>query len=87
MTSRVDNKNTTGIGSSAMDHPQMQMQPHYVGDLSKTSRTLGADEVDHQFYKMGNTVIRRAPRVHKRNKVKQIPYYEKKHKLGQRVSF
>jgi hypothetical protein len=67
------------------------MQPHYLGDLSKTSRTLGGpDEGDHQYLKKSGaigTVIRRAPRIHKRNKIRTIPYYEKKHKLGQRVSY
>ena len=88
MTSRIENKNITGLGPS--DH-QLQMQPNYLGELSKTSRTLGGpDEGDQQYLKQSGaigTVIRRAPRIHKRNKIRTIPYYEKKHKLGQRVSY
>ena len=68
------------------------MQPHYLGELSKTSRTLAAEDVDQYNTRIndsigpGSTVIRRVPKVHKRNKKKIIPYYERKHKIGQRVS-
>ena len=68
------------------------MQPHYLGELSKTSRTLGAEDIDGYPSRIndsigpGSTVIRRVPKVHRRNKKKMIPYYERKHKLGQRVS-
>jgi len=52
-------------------------------DLSKTSRTLGAeDSVDQgksQIRKGAMTnasaVIRRAPRIHRRNRVRKISYY------------
>jgi len=66
------------------------MQPHYLGELSKTSRTLGAEDIDGYPSRIndsigpGSTVIRRVPKVHRRNKKKMIPYYERKHKLGQR---
>jgi len=68
------------------------MQPHY-GDLSKTSRTV-ADE-DHFMSNKSpsptkqaiNAVIRRPHKVHKRNKTRKIAYFQRKHKLGQRVSY
>ena len=48
MTSKFESKNITGLGSSGIaDHHGVQMQPHYLGDLSKTSRTLGAEEGDY----------------------------------------
>jgi len=67
------------------------MQPHYLGELSKTSRTLGAEEQEalaqnvHYRNTAGgnvvhtiptnNSVIRRAPRIHRRNRIRRIPYY------------
>ncbi len=98
MTSRVskiDGKNITGINSGGMaDNHQIVMQPHYLGDLSKTSRTLGAEEnesLGQNFRNNGhtiptnNSVIRRAPRIHRRNRVRRIPYYQRMRKVGQRV--
>ena len=34
-----------------------------------------------------NAVIRRPHKVHRRNKTKKIAYFQRKHRLGQRVSY
>jgi hypothetical protein len=66
----------------------------------KTSRTLGQEENDvsgtqvnmkspGQMISVGkvqNSVIKRAPRIHRRNRVRRIPYYLRKPKEIQRVS-
>lgn len=65
------------------------MQPHYLGELSKTSRTLANEEdqvMSSPTKQAINAVIRRPQKIHRRNKIRKIPYYLKKHRLGQRVS-
>lgn len=84
-------------GAHLMHHNQVIMQPNYNSELSKTSRTLAADdgaELQNQYIRGAggpiigakNSVIRRVPRIHRRNRARRIPYYERKHRVGQRVS-
>jgi|TARA_B110000305_G_C19384604_1_gene611509 hypothetical protein len=94
----MTSKNITGgvMGTSGMgyggDHGNMQ--PHYLGELSKTSRTLGADDLDNQVSMIrsnhgqmrSSQAARKVQRVHRRVKVRVIPYFQRKHRLGQRVS-
>ena len=88
----MTSKNQMGFGSSHIGDPgQMNMQPNYLVDLSKTSRTLAAED-SVEFNKTGNrkvanisgasAVIRRAPRIHRRNRERRIAYYQRKHKVG-----
>ena len=61
------------------------MQPQYLQDASKTSRTLGMQEEIAEASRIkaakqmanynNNSVIRKPPRIHRRNKGKKIPYY------------
>ena len=51
------------------------MQSNYIGDQSKTSRTLGADDNPDLLYVKNSgkgvnptAVFRQAPKVHRRNK-------------------
>lgn len=80
---------TSGMGYGG-DHGNMQ--PHYLGELSKTSRTLGADDLDNQVSMIrsnhgqmrSSQAARKVQRVHRRVKVRVIPYFQRKHRLGQR---
>lgn len=83
----MTSKNITGgvMGNSGMgyggDHGTMQ--PHYLGELSKTSRTLGADDLDNQVSMIrsnhgqirSSQAARKVQRVHRRVKVRVIPYF------------
>lgn len=88
---------------------QVMMQPQYLQDISKTSRTLGMLE-EQQFNETvggspnkiqvrnavptgtnkggqgyANSVIRKPPRIHRRNKGKRLaPYFQRKHRIAQR---
>lgn len=66
-----------------------RMQPQYLGEISKTSRTMANEDEDvaTATKKAVSAVLRKPHKVHKRNKKRRIPYFLKKHKLGQRVSF
>jgi hypothetical protein len=84
-------------GAHLMHHNQVIMQPNYNSELSKTSRTLAAEdgaELQNQYIRGAggpiinakNSGIRRVPRIHRRSRARKIPYYERKHRAGQRVS-
>jgi len=75
------------------------MQPNYNNDYTKqTSRTLAQDDAEPiaplAQYRVDvvnnentkNSVIRRAPKIHKRNRARKVPYYLLKKKENQRVS-
>ena len=74
----------------------MVMQPQYIQDVSKTSRTLGMQEEtvnvrraqgggsNNQGSTHNNSVIRRPPRIHRRNRGRRIPYFQKKKRTAQR---
>jgi len=89
---------------------QVMMQPQYLQDISKTSRTLGMLEEQQFNETVGgsankiqvrnavptgtagkggqaytNSVIRKPPRIHRRNKGKRLaPYFQRKHRIAQR---
>jgi len=86
----MTSKNLTGFGSSHLTDQHIGMQPHYLVDLSKTSRTLAVED-SIELNKAGqrkpnvsgaSAVIRRAPKIHRRNKMRKIAYYQRNHKVG-----
>ena len=99
--SKTDNRPNPGApGGINHLNDHIIMQPHYIGENSKTSRTLGVEENDttqNQGYKgnqnggqsgyLNNSVIRREPRIHRRNRLRKTPYYLTKNKNGQKVSY
>ena len=55
-----------------------RMQPHYLGEISKTSRTMANDDDDQvsATKKAVSAVLRKPHKIHKRNKLKRIAYFQ-----------